>query len=485
MFSAAAAAAAAESFVAGVGEVEEAGRKPTAEYAAMLNAPMAFRGLAKSKDDFSGDKLVKEFGDEKIALSLSIEERSDKPTNKSWTNMQEYVEGDVKGYIKQLPVPQNLAQKFQAILDATFCRHRKDTLYMWVGRASTVTATGVHSDDEDNILVQLQGVKRVVLFPPDAGAAVYVNDKYDDGTRCCDADVYAQNWRGKWPKLAGVQMAALKVTLREGDVLYFPRNWYHDVRILPEDNIDRKSGGIDLSVSVNVFSTWWPRYMVEEYFQSDVVALCCWADVSTVRLLADLLPHEGDEETSIGNLMLSRPLTTTSARTPHQRYIKDNCYSLGCNDDLEEFQKFPSRGRIKNFQPHNTQLCVHGEGVDEKGHHLKADLHLGRIRGPAGLTAQYVIPMILRRAEEGDGGDVGSVGRILPSPLPSVGVYVNSADANLPTGVLKTSVSVRSKVDGVIAADITIRVRNGATTIPDLIFVRPFFGAEAKTPLEE
>ncbi|KAF4698670.1 Tyw5p, partial [Perkinsus olseni] len=368
---------------------------------------MVFRGLAKSiKDDFSGDKLVKEFGDEKIALSLSIEERSDKPTSKSWTSMQEYVEGDVKGYIKQLPVPQNLAQKFQAILDATFCRHRKDTLYMWVGRASTVTATGVHSDDENNILVQLQGVKKVVLFPPDAGAAVYVNDKYDDGTRCCDADVYAQNWRGKWPKLAGVQMAALKVTLREGDVLYFPRNWYHDVRILPEDNIDRKSGGIDLSVSVNVFSTWWPRYMVEEarrsflrslhnagwykadncYFQSDVVALCCWADVSTVRLLVDLLLEEGDEETSIGNLTLSRPLATT--------------------------------------------------------------------------------------AEEGGGGDVGSFGRILPSQLPSVGVDVNTTDAKPSywgiednreqgsgcSGVeTPASIHLRSKVDGVIAADLTIR----------------------------
>ncbi|KAF4734401.1 hypothetical protein FOZ62_026017 [Perkinsus olseni] len=258
-------AAAAESFVEGVREVEEAGREPTGEYVATLNGPMVFRGLAKSiKDDFSGDKLVKEFGDEKIALSLSIEERSDKPTSKSWTSMREYVEGDVKGYIKQLPVPQNLADKFRPILDATFCRHRKDTLYMWVGRASTVTATGVHSDDEDNILVQLQGVKRVVLFPPDAGEAVYVNDKYDDGTRCCDADVYAENWREKWPKLAGVQKAALKVTLGEGDVLYFPRNWYHDVRILPEDNIDRKSGAIDLSVSVNVFSTWWPRYVVEE-----------------------------------------------------------------------------------------------------------------------------------------------------------------------------------------------------------------------------
>lgn len=80
--------------------------------------------------------------------------------------MREYVEGDVKGYIKQLSVPHSLADKFSPILEKVFSGHHKNTLYMWVGRASAVTATGVHSDDEDNILVQLQGVKRVILFPP-------------------------------------------------------------------------------------------------------------------------------------------------------------------------------------------------------------------------------------------------------------------------------------------------------------------------------
>ncbi|EER19216.1 hypothetical protein Pmar_PMAR028681 [Perkinsus marinus ATCC 50983] len=66
------------SFVGGVNDVEEATQKPTAEYVRTLNAPMVFRGLADEiKYDFSGDSLVKEFGDSRLALSLSIEERSD------------------------------------------------------------------------------------------------------------------------------------------------------------------------------------------------------------------------------------------------------------------------------------------------------------------------------------------------------------------------------------------------------------------------
>lgn len=122
-----------------------------------------------------------------------------------------------------------------------------------------------------------------------------MNGKYDDGTRCCDVDIYSMDWRKEWPKLADVQKEALKVVLREGDsmmrlvvkfvsgdVLYFPRNWFHDVRILPEDNIHPKSGRIGLSVSVNVFSTWWPRYAAEEVpsscFDNQLLLVFRWCD---------------------------------------------------------------------------------------------------------------------------------------------------------------------------------------------------------------
>ena len=43
---------------------------------------------------------------------------------------------------------------------------------------------------EDNFLVQCHGTKRVCLFPPECHGQLYVNTKYDSGTRCCDVDVF-------------------------------------------------------------------------------------------------------------------------------------------------------------------------------------------------------------------------------------------------------------------------------------------------------
>ncbi|KAF4654427.1 hypothetical protein FOL47_009987 [Perkinsus chesapeaki] len=274
------------SFLSQVEGVDEATEKLSPQYVSTLKGPTVFRGAAESiKNDFTGEKLIEEYGDRRLPLSLTIEERSDKPTGKATTSMREYINGNVKGYLKQVPVADKLTEEFKPLIDDTFYGNRKDTLYMWVGRASEVTETGIHSDDENNILVQLQGVKRVVLFPPDSGDAVYVNDKYDDGTRCCDADVYAKNWEEKWPKLSKVQKNAVKVTLMEGDVLYFPRNWYHDVRILPEDNM-KSDDRLGLSVSVNVFSTWRPRYLIEE---GGRVALRCFDKLASLLLKSTMM----------------------------------------------------------------------------------------------------------------------------------------------------------------------------------------------------
>jgi hypothetical protein len=41
--------------------------------------------------------------------------------------------------------------------------------------------TGLHSDDEDNVLLQICGKKRVVLFPPSSRHLLRPNQKYDSG----------------------------------------------------------------------------------------------------------------------------------------------------------------------------------------------------------------------------------------------------------------------------------------------------------------
>ena len=47
----------------------------------------------------------------------------------------------------------------------------------WMGSFGCIT--GLHSDDEDNFLVQCHGTKRVCLIPPGCHGNLYVNTKYD------------------------------------------------------------------------------------------------------------------------------------------------------------------------------------------------------------------------------------------------------------------------------------------------------------------
>ena len=112
--------------------------------------------------------------------------------------------------------------------------------YLWIGPPGAVT--GMHSDDEDNVLLCFRGTKTVLLVPPAARDDVYENGKYDEGTRCCDVDPSAPDLE-RHPRFrrAPVQVAVVA----PGDALFIPRYWYHHVT----------TGGAASSVSVNVFAS--------------------------------------------------------------------------------------------------------------------------------------------------------------------------------------------------------------------------------------
>lgn len=97
--------------------------------------------------------------------------------------------------------------------------------YLWMGSRGCLT--GLHSDDEDNFLVQCQGSKRVYLCPPTVDPKdLYVNDKYDSGTVCCDVDVFQVNLKTH-PRFKAV--CGKEVELQAGDVLFIPAFWWHSV----------------------------------------------------------------------------------------------------------------------------------------------------------------------------------------------------------------------------------------------------------------
>eukprot|EP00899_Mesostigma_viride_P015022 jgi/Mesvir1/23520/Mv18225-RA.1 len=106
-----------------------------------------------------------------------------------------------------------------------------------------------HFDTMDNILMQVVGRKRVVLWPPHAARHLYVH-KSTSAVLDIDApDI------DKFPNFHHAMPHAVACTLEPGQMLFIPALWFHNV--LP----------LDFSVSVNLF---WRSLPLELYPRKDL-----------------------------------------------------------------------------------------------------------------------------------------------------------------------------------------------------------------------
>ena len=100
----------------------------------------------------------------------------------------------------------------------------------WLGTAGTVTP--LHTDEADNLLCQLAGVKYVRLYPPAARDSLYPfrsagNTAANEYSEVCCESPDAE----KHPLFAG-EGHYEEVLLSPGEALYIPRGWFHYVRAL-------------------------------------------------------------------------------------------------------------------------------------------------------------------------------------------------------------------------------------------------------------
>ncbi|RKF55266.1 JmjC domain-containing protein 7 [Golovinomyces cichoracearum] len=120
-----------------------------------------------------------------------------------------------------------------------------DAINIWLGNSRSVTA--LHKDNYENIYVQVLGQKHFVLIPPIAYPGVcekfltpasYVKNpdgewdvRREGGPKIpfptWDIDTHSNvRWQqNKYSEL----ISPIRVTLREGDMLYLPTLWYHKV----------------------------------------------------------------------------------------------------------------------------------------------------------------------------------------------------------------------------------------------------------------
>lgn len=103
--------------------------------------------------------------------------------------------------------------------------HFKD-LKIWIGPAGTVTP--LHCDYDDNLLAQVWGTKRILLFPPHHAENLYLweSNPVLFGSRF---DPEAPDF-SRFPLARAVK--GCQCVLRAGEMLYLPAGWFHHVRAM-------------------------------------------------------------------------------------------------------------------------------------------------------------------------------------------------------------------------------------------------------------
>lgn len=117
-------------------------------------------------------------------------------------------------------------------------------VFGWIGPAGTVT--GLHRDDSNNLLAQLHGRKKVLLYAPDNLPYLCQSRKYDYGARLSHVDAEAPDLQ-RHPEFSRAR--GEEVILAPGELLFIPVGWWHQVRSL------------DPSISVSCFAQSYLEYL--------------------------------------------------------------------------------------------------------------------------------------------------------------------------------------------------------------------------------
>lgn len=113
------------------------------------------------------------------------------------------------------------------------------TLGVWIG--SPGSTTGLHYDSEPlSILHQVAGTKQVTLYHPSQAPFLYPGGRFYPYTENSRVDLRrsAATIAARWPLFAHAR--PVRVTLRPGDALYIPINWWHSATV---------TAGLGISVS--------------------------------------------------------------------------------------------------------------------------------------------------------------------------------------------------------------------------------------------
>ncbi len=108
-------------------------------------------------------------------------------------------------------------------------------LQLWVGPSGHTSP--LHFDSGDGTLLQLRGAKHVVLFPPAQTKNLYLFPYYSRvSPRFSQVDTDRPDFR-VFPRYREALRNRLETVLGQGEILFIPFNWWHDVTALGDDYV--------------------------------------------------------------------------------------------------------------------------------------------------------------------------------------------------------------------------------------------------------
>lgn len=144
------------------------------------------------------------------------------------------------------------------IPEALRCRELRDTIRearLWMSGGNTTSS--LHFDTHDNLMLQLDGTKEVLLFHPSQSHHFYSDFHNKFGLSPVSADRVDLD---RFPDFANA--AAYRTVLRKGDSLYLPDGWWHLIKSLPGRNV---AVAIEFEPFVHHVLPLWPPEVLERY----------------------------------------------------------------------------------------------------------------------------------------------------------------------------------------------------------------------------
>jgi Cupin-like domain len=139
--------------------------------------------------------------------------------------------------IGSTPLRDTIGPVIDAIVAATGLRQQPpQDINLWLGPGGHTEP--LHFDSHDGTLIQLRGTKRVSLFPPQATPGLYPFETFGGGLAPWISKVYIDRPDfSAFPLLADALCQRVDINLVEGEILFIPSGWWHEVTALSEDYV--------------------------------------------------------------------------------------------------------------------------------------------------------------------------------------------------------------------------------------------------------